>query len=121
MGEAKRRKQAWNGADRAYWRTRLDAADEAYFGVAEVHAVFYQPNSDRGGRGQAVTVNIPETPDAKVTEALAMAGRINARLVFLCDTRDQAEAVAERADAVLPTHRRVAYERAEAGAWGLPG
>jgi hypothetical protein len=119
MGEAKRRKQA-GGPGHANWRTRIDAAAEAYYGVAEAHGVFFQPISDRGGPiGNTVVVSIPETPDAKITGALALAMRTNARMAFLCDTRNQAEAIAGRAGAALPTHRRVAYERAEAGAWGL--
>lgn len=118
VGEAKRRKQA-GGPGHAIWRTRMDAALEAHCGVTEAHGVFFQPISDQGGIRTAIVVNIPETPNAKVTEAMALATQTNARMTFLCDTRNQAEAIAGRASAALPTHRRLAYERVEAGAWGL--
>jgi hypothetical protein len=99
------------------WRTRIDAADEARYGITEAHGVFFQPINDRGGHSNVVTVMIPETSDIEITEALAIAIRINARVAFLCDTRDQAEAIAVRATNVLSTHKRISYEQAEAGAW----
>ena len=49
MGEANRRKQSGSGA---FWRTRMDAADAARYGVTEAHGVFFQPIDDQGRRRQ---------------------------------------------------------------------
>jgi hypothetical protein len=101
------------------WKTDIDRHHVAAFSLGEVHAVFFEPIDDRGGTSKCVAVQIPETPSDKIAGAMAFATRTKARVVFLCDTRDQADAVATLASAALTAHRRVPYERAEAGAWGL--
>jgi len=49
--------------------------------------------------------------------AAALARR--SRVGFVCDTAEQAEEVAKLAAQALPKHRRMALERAAAGAWGV--
>lgn len=116
MGEAKRRKSAGTTPE---WRTRIDPHITAKFGVAELHGVFFQPDDDRGGLSPAAMVAIPETPPDQVQKALEFARNAKARLGFLCDTAEQANHIAAVAQSALRFHRRVAYERAEAGGWGL--
>jgi len=103
------------------WRTRLDPGLTAAFGEPELHAVFFEHKDDRGRRRYAVTVQIPETPAAAFAQVMDVARVMKTRVLFLCDTREQAEDAVARARALLPHHRRVAYERAEAGAWGAVG
>jgi hypothetical protein len=50
---------------------------------------------------------------------MAQARGLKARVLFICDTHEQAEAMAKRAAALLPEHRRLSLDRAEAGAWAL--
>ena len=88
------------------------------YGVAEAHAVLFQHRSDRGGMAHAVTVMIPEA-ESNLETALAQARALKARVLLVCDTAAQAEAVRGRSCPLLPDHREVAIERAEAGAWGL--
>ena len=61
---------------------------------------------------------IPEAL-AQIAPAMAQATALKARVLFLCDTRKQAEEVAALAARGLPAHRRVSLERAEAGAWAV--
>ncbi len=88
------------------------------YGVAEVHAVLFQHRSDRGGMAHAVTVLIPEA-ESKLETALAQARTLKARVLLVCDTAAQAEAMRSRSRQLLPDHHEVALDRAEAGAWGL--
>ena len=101
------------------WRTRVDPRLTALHGCGEMHAVSFQPLDDCGGPRCAVTVPIPEASNKEVADAIKMTALLSCRLLFLCDTRAQAAAIAERAGRMLPDHRRVPYERAEAGEWGL--
>ena len=88
------------------------------YGVAEAHAVLFQHREDRGGVSHAVTVMIPEA-ESNLDTALAQARALKARIVLVCDTAVQAEAMRNRGRQLLPDHREVALDRAAAGAWGL--
>jgi hypothetical protein len=63
------------------WRTQLNATDTADYGVAEAHAVFFQPLGDVGGDRPAVVFAIPETED--ITAGLRLA-RIKKARVASC-------------------------------------
>lgn len=106
-------------SDAAVWTTRISPEITTTFGCDEHHAVFFQPKDDPGGCMEAVSFPIPETPPATVAEVLKSANKIKVRVAFFCDTAQQAAEVAEYATLALPEHRRVAYERAVAGAWRL--
>lgn len=88
------------------------------YGVAEVHAVLFQHQSDRGGMAHTVTVMIPEAKH-NLEMALAQARALQARVLLVCDTAAQAEAMRNRSQKLLPHHHEVAINRAEAGSWGL--
>lgn len=88
------------------------------FGVAEVHAVWFEPDDDRGEERPAVAVQIPETPRSHVRRAMKMATQLGARVMFLCDTVEQANRIATRASVMLPKHRRISMERVRSGGWG---
>ena len=88
------------------------------YGVAEAHAVLFQHREDRGGVADTIAVMIPEAA-SNLETSLALARALRARVVFICDTATQAEAVRDRSCPLLPDHREVAVGRAEAGAWGL--
>ena len=88
------------------------------FGCENLHAVFFQSYADRGGVSPAVMVMIPEGAD-KLTTALMQVHKLQARLLILCDTEEQAADAKQVALDLLPDHREVSLSRAEAGAWGL--
>ena len=88
------------------------------YGVAEAHAVLFQHHEDRGGVAHTVAVMIPEA-ETNIETALAQARALKARVLLLCDTAAQAEAVRDRSRQLLPDHSEVAIDRAKAGAWGL--
>ncbi len=88
------------------------------WGCENLHAVFFQYRADRGGASPAIMVMIPEAAD-KLTTALMQANKLQARLVIVCDTEEQARDAKEAAHDFLPDHREVSLSRAEAGAWGL--
>ncbi len=88
------------------------------YGVAELHAVLFQHREDRGGMAHTVTVMIPEA-ESNLEAALVQARALKARVLLVCDTATQAKAVRDRSRQLLPDHREVALERAEAGAWRL--
>ncbi len=119
MGEARRRETGTPGPKHARWKTRIDTSHAAVFGCDELHAVFFQPTKDRGVMTDSIAFNIPETPLATVATALRQKIANRARIVFVCDTRQQADQIADFAAKMLPHHRRIAYERAEAGGWGI--
>jgi hypothetical protein len=102
----------------ADWRTRFDPADTARYGCQELHGVFFVPTDDGGGIGNAVGLQVPEASRQQVSAALRIARQTKARFFAVCDTREQADRIATRAARLLPDHRRVPYERAEAGMWG---
>ena len=101
------------------WRTRADPDWTATYGVAELHIVMFEPHDDRPGSRATVMVQIPEASRQQIRAALKQAIKRGARLSFVCDTREQADQIAATAAKKLPAHRRIAYERAEAGGWGL--
>ena len=104
-----------------FWRTEVDPAQAAAYGCATIpHIVFFAPLNDRGGAANCVAVNIPEAGGRLIRTAMRRARQGRARVLFVCDTVDQAAAIAHRAARLLPRHRRVPYEKAEAGAWGPP-
>ena len=88
------------------------------YGVAEAHAVLFQHREDRGGMADTIAVMIPEA-ESNLEAAMAQARELQARVLLVCDTAAQAEAVRNRSRQLLPDHREVALDRAEAGAWGL--
>ena len=98
--------------------TRLDPDYTAGFGVAEAHAAFLQHKRDRGGSCATIAFSIPETPRGKVEAALAQARSRRVRVVFICNTADQAQEMRALAARLLPDHRPVALDRAASGAWG---
>lgn len=103
---------------RMRWTTRVDPKYTAPFGVPNAHFVAFQPNDDRGGASNVIGVSIPEATSGDIAAALIETMRLQARLIFVCDTRRQTRQIARIAAANLPTHHRVALERAELGRWG---
>lgn len=100
------------------WTTRLPPEATAAYGVDELHAVVFQPRNDPGGDRFCVAVHIPESTPPEIIEGLKMADTRKARLLFLCDTAEQAASAAALA-CTLPRHIRVPLERAHVGAWAL--
>ncbi len=88
------------------------------FGCEDLHAVFFQYRADRGAISPAVMVMIPEAAD-RLIAALTQARNLQARLVVVCDTEEQARDAKQAATKLLPDHCEVSLSRAEAGAWGL--
>ena len=88
------------------------------YGVAEAHAVLFQHREDRGGMADTIAVMIPEA-ESNLEAAMAQARELQARVLLVCDTAAQAAAVRNRSRQLLPDHREVALDRAEAGAWRL--
>jgi hypothetical protein len=83
------------------------------------HLVMFQPIDDPGGDRTCMAIQIPEVPWPAIHNALDAVTRTNARyrFLFVCDTREQADEAAAKAEKWLPQHRRIAYERAAAGNW----
>ncbi len=102
------------------WRTQIEPQHAAIFGVAEAHVAFFRAHSDRGGVRETVAILIPETPHELIAAAMQHATRTAARVVFVADTAEQADAIAADAARLLPKHSRLAYELASSGEWGLP-
>jgi hypothetical protein len=86
------------------------------YGVAELHALFFQHSADRGGIAHCVSVLIPEA-EHRLEIALEQARQLKARVVIVCDTAEQAKAARARSAPLLPDHHEVSLERAAAGAW----
>src|SRR5262245_43092614 len=72
------------------WTTRLDPNYTAAYGCNELHAVFFTPKDDACGRRGVVVVQIPETPGQLFVTAMEVATQGRARVVFICDTANQA-------------------------------
>jgi len=85
-----------------------------------IQALDLEPVEERGGVNHSISISIPETPKIEIRLALNAAIKAQARTSFMCDTAEQAEAMAAYAAPLLSGHRRIAYERAEAGKWGRP-
>ena len=98
--------------------TRIDPTYTRQFGCEELHGVHFQHRSDPGGFCSAMVISIPETSRREVKAALARARAQRLRVAFITDTADQAQQMYKLAQRLLPDHRHVAMERAEAGAWG---
>jgi hypothetical protein len=105
--------------DTPEWRTRVEPELAARYGVDELHVVLFEPDGDRPGTRNVVGVQIPEASRQQIREAIKQANKRRARVIFFCDTGDQADEMAVKAGEKLPHHHRIAYERAEAGEWGL--
>jgi len=103
------------------WTTRLPRAATRNYGCEELHAVVFQPVADRGGVRNGVAVQIPETPKPQIKTALKCATKAASRVLFVCDTGEQAVTIAAFAAPRLPKHRRVALERAVNGDWNIAG
>ncbi len=88
------------------------------WGCENLHAVFLQHRTDRGGTLPTVTILIPEAAD-NLTVALTRARELRARMVIVCDTAKQARKSKRAALDQLPEHCEVSLSRVEAGAWGL--
>jgi hypothetical protein len=67
------------GPGRIFWRTRMDASDEAHSGVSEAHGVFFQSISDRGGIAMRINpriaASLTRTLECHARSALVMMGR----------------------------------------------
>src|SRR3954454_22590809 len=100
--------------------TRFPPEYTRRYGCAELHGALFQHRTDRGGPAPAIAIMIPEGRDQLGT-ALREARRCKARVMFNCDTQEQAEEMAQLAARELPRHRRVSIERAFAGGWGFLG
>lgn len=100
------------------WTTRLPPELLDQFGATDVHAAFFQPKDDPGGERTAICVQIPEATFVELTHSLAAADELNARIVFVCDTAEQTNKIANFAATFLPRHRRVSYERAAEHGFG---
>jgi hypothetical protein len=87
-------------------------------GVPDLHMTLFEPLNDPGTVNHAVSMMVPETSQLEMRHAINIAIKAKARVDFLCDTAEQAEAMAAYAAPLLPGHRRIAYERATAGQWG---
>ena len=83
-----------------------------------LHFVVFQPTNDSGGIADFVAVSIPEASH-QLAASMAQARHYNARVLLICDTRAQAKAAARTVAELLPSHRRVSLERAQAGGFGL--
>lgn len=101
------------------WATQITMEDPSGAGFSDLHLALFQPNADLGGRTAAVAIQIPESGPDDVDVALKFAARSKARVVFVCDTREQANTIAAYAATHLPDHRRFPLERAKDGNWGL--
>jgi hypothetical protein len=100
------------------WRTLVCPHLTEACGCTELHTVFFGPLDDIGGSRPCVGIHIPETPRKQIPVALRLARQHKARVFFLCDTHEQAERIARRAERLLPEYRRISYERAAAGQFG---
>jgi hypothetical protein len=100
------------------WRTEVPPHLIARFGLDQLHIVIFQPLDDTGGKRDGISIELPYGQSAFV-DAMATATRTSARVALLCDSHAEAEAAAAHAAPLLPHHRRVAYERAAAGAWDI--
>ena len=88
------------------WRTRADHEHIAPYGLSDLHMVMFESLKDRGGMCHTVTISIPETPPRTIGYALSLAREAHARTTFMCDTAEQAEAVAASvAPNVASSHR----------------
>jgi hypothetical protein len=108
-----------SAGDRLAWRTRCPPEHTSLYGCPELHAVFFAPIGDKNGPCDAVGMQVPEASRQQISAALRIARQKRARVFFICDTREQADRIAARASRLLPDHRRMPYERVEAGMWGL--
>ena len=99
------------------WRTHVDTPLARRLGI-RAHMVIFAHRDDPGGRGNFVSIEIPETPEPLIAEALQLARAIKARIFIVADTKVQAEAMATHIAITCGQHERVPYERAEAGEFG---
>jgi hypothetical protein len=106
------------GAASETWRTRFNPEATDAYSAPEMHVTLFEATNEPGGINHSVSLMIPETSPIERRLALNIAVKAAARTTFMCDTAEQAEAMAAYATPLLPGHRRVAYERAEAGQWG---
>ena len=98
--------------------TLIPRAYTRLFGCEELHAVFFQHRGDPGGVSPSVMIMIPEGAD-KLTAALVQTRNLQARLVIVCDTEEQALDAKRAVHDQLPDHREVSLCRAQAGAWAI--
>src|SRR4029077_8221192 len=82
----------------------------------ELHAVFFQHRNDPGGSCDSVCVEVPEGMSF-FRQAMEVARERRARVLLMCNTRNQADAVARLVSNSLKDHRRVSIERARSGVW----
>ena len=95
------------------WRTRTDTPLARVLGVEAYTAVF-EHRDDRGGAGNVVAIQIPETPSREVAKALQLTRSMRARIVILADSEEQVEATAAFVSLTCAQHQRVPIERAAA-------
>ena len=102
------------------WHTILPADYTAKFGCPELHVAAFEHQDDPGGPWRCVAVQLPEASRQVINEALHVARRLKARILIVADTADQVARAVARIERRCPHHRRVSYERAQAGAFGRP-
>ena len=94
-------------------RTRLEPEYTRRLGCEEIHAAFYYVVGDDGRSPRhTVVVQLPEDGADSLYVSVKMAAEISARIVFLCDTAEQANACDELVAKMMPNHVRVAPEKA---------
>jgi hypothetical protein len=99
------------------WTTAIDTPLARRLGI-KAHAAIFRHRDDPGGAGSVVGVQIPETPEPLIAEALQLARATKARISIIADTAAQAEAMATHIAITCGQHQRVPYERAYARAFG---
>ncbi len=102
------------------WATEINVPIPAQLlGAAPVyHCVFFRPIDDVGGLNPTVVFQIPESDYVLIRSRLAGGRYVGYRVVFCCDTPQQAAKAARFGCANLPNHERIALERAQGGGWG---
>lgn len=94
-------------------RTRLEPEYTRKFGCEELHAAFYNAVGDDGKSPRdTVVVQLPEDGADVIFVSVRLAVEMSARIVFLCDTAEQANACDELVAKVMPNHVRVDPEKA---------
>jgi len=87
--------ERWRTHDAAPGKPWATWLEDRYHGGQ--HVVFFQPQGDRGGLCNVVTFMIPESTRQQIRHGLAAARSRRARVIFVCDTADQADAIAKLA------------------------
>ena len=82
------------------------------------HGSFFEHPDDSGGVAAAVAIEIPEFSQEEIGESLKIAVDSSYRVLFICDTPEQAETMARLMFELIPAYERVSVERVIEGLWG---